>query len=63
MKIEFRTKEESNRLQEEAFLALSPHERFMEFLKLSQRIKRFKIKNGLEDDEEDNNNFVIHIKR
>lgn len=49
MKIHYRTKEESNRKQEEAFLALPPHERFLEFLKLSRRIMKFRVYRPLDE--------------
>jgi len=58
MKITFQTKEESNRLQEAEFLALSPAERFFRFLWLSRRMKQFPTKAK----EEDNGNFVIEKK-
>ncbi len=44
MEINYRNKEESNRLQEEAFLKLSPIERFYAFLQLSERMARFPVK-------------------
>ena len=40
MEICFQTKEESKKLQQEAFLKLSGEERFMHFLKLSRRINK-----------------------
>jgi hypothetical protein len=40
MHIEFRTKEEANKAQEEAFLCLSGEERMKEFFALSRRIMR-----------------------
>ncbi|WP_201739464.1 hypothetical protein [Dokdonia sinensis] len=40
MEVTFTTKEESNKLQEKAFLALSPSERFLAFLNLSIAIQR-----------------------
>jgi hypothetical protein len=40
MRIEFRTKEQAKREQEEAFLALSGEERMREFFALSRRIMR-----------------------
>ncbi|HRO74525.1 MAG TPA: hypothetical protein PLP27_00070 [Crocinitomicaceae bacterium] len=59
MKIEFRTKEESNKAQREAFLALSPHERFMQFLELSRKIQRFNTKKQRPINP---NNFIIERK-
>lgn len=41
MEIRFQTKEESNRERQEAFLKLSPGERFMTFLELSRRVMQF----------------------
>jgi len=58
MKISFQTIEESNRLQEAEFLALSPAERFFRFLWLSRRVKQFPTKAK----EEENGNFVIEKK-
>jgi len=58
MKLEFLTKEESNRQQQEEFLKLSPAERFYAFLDLSYRLKDFpqqKNKKTISD------NFVIEI--
>ncbi len=44
MQIKFQTKEESNRERQEAFLKLSPPERFYRFLWLMQRMKQFPTK-------------------
>ena len=41
MEIKFTSKEESNRLQELEFLALSPVERVLRFFQLSQQINLF----------------------
>lgn len=57
MEINFRTKKESNRLQEEAFLKLDPAERFFEFLKLSEALKDFPSRTTIREKK----NFVIHI--
>jgi hypothetical protein len=57
MKMFFRTKEESNKIQEEDFLKLTPVERVMSFFKLIYFFKDFpstKI--------EQNNNFIIIAK-
>lgn len=49
MDISFTTKEESKRLQKEAFLKLSPEERFKEFIQLSIFMNGFKTQKSLED--------------
>ncbi|MAN28575.1 MULTISPECIES: hypothetical protein [Mesonia] len=59
MKIEFLTKEESNRQQQEEFLKLSPAERFYAFLDLSYRLKDFPHQ---ENKKPPSDNFVIEIK-
>jgi hypothetical protein len=57
MKIAFTTKLESKHQQEEAFLALSPHERFLNFIALSKAIKKLYPS----QEETDNDNFVIDL--
>ncbi len=57
MKISFQTKEESNRLQRDAFLKLSPSERVVSFFRLMQRVKSFPTKADSND-----NNFIVNIK-
>ncbi|MCA1752052.1 MAG: hypothetical protein LC670_09735 [Flavobacteriales bacterium] len=57
MEISYRTKEESNREQEEAFLRLSPAERMMAFFELSRRIARFPVQHT--DEARRKGNFVI----
>ncbi len=57
MKITYRTKEESNRRQEEAFLRLSPAERMMAFFELSRRIARFPVQ--YTDESRQKGNFII----
>lgn len=57
MEISFTSKEESKRLQEEAFLKLSPEERFRAFIKLSIFMNGF----NTEKPEEDKGNFVIQL--
>jgi hypothetical protein len=57
MDISFTTKEESKRLQEVAFLKLSPEERVRAFIKLSIFMNGFKT----EKPKEDKGNFVIQI--
>lgn len=59
MEIRFQSKDESNRLQEEAFLALSPVERFVEFIRLSNQVLKFPTK----DQEEKTNNLILELKR
>jgi hypothetical protein len=44
MEVRFQTKEESNKLQQEAFLKLTKVERFYQFLRLSEMANRFPIK-------------------
>ena len=56
--IQFRTKEESNKAQEESFLALSPTQRFYSFIDLIQKVKRFPTKS----EPKNNDNFIIEIK-
>lgn len=58
MEINFRTKEESNRLRQEEFLKLSPEERFYAFLELSERMKDFPTKAPVKK----NDNFIIVIE-
>lgn len=58
MVINFRTKKESNRLQQEEFLNLSPAERFYAFLALSERLKDFPTNAP----EEKSDNFTIVIE-
>ncbi len=60
MEIHFRGKEESNKLQQEAFLRLSPAERFYAFLDLSERISKFPQQRP--DPDRWKGNFVIEIK-
>lgn len=59
MKIDYRTKEESNKIQETEFLALTPHERVIHFLRLSEQVSKFKTKANREKSEKDN--FIIEI--
>ena len=56
MKVFFRTKEESNKLQEEEFLKLAPVDRFYLFLALMNKLKISKSSPDLK-----NNNFKIII--
>lgn len=57
MKIQFQTKEESNKKQLEDFLKLSKAERIYSFLRLIEEVKRFPTK----EKEKENSNFVIVI--
>lgn len=56
MEIRFNTKEESNLERKKAFLALSGHERFLEFLALSRRVMKFKTQ---QPTEKESDNFII----
>jgi len=60
MEINYRNKDESNRLQKEAFLRLSPAERFYAFLALSERMSQFPVKER--HTKCVNNNFQIVIE-
>ena len=57
MKITYTTKEESNQLQQQEFLAFSPVERFYRFLILMEKSKWLNNKK-----QESNNNFQIVIE-
>ena len=59
MEIRFQTKEESNRQQQEDFLKLSKIERIYSFLRLSERISKFPVKNKVDKNKD---NFLIVIK-
>lgn len=59
MEINFQSKEESNRKQAEAFLALSPIDRFVEFMKLSNQVLKFPKKAGAEK----TTNLVLELKK
>ncbi|WP_417939079.1 hypothetical protein [Flavobacterium sp. RS13.1] len=59
MEIRFQTKEESNKQQQEDFLKLSKVERIYSFLRMSERISRFPVKNRVDKNKD---NFVIIIK-
>ncbi|RDY57882.1 hypothetical protein [Flagellimonas nanhaiensis] len=60
MKIDFRTKKESNSIQEKDFLALLPADRFYRFLEMAERLKNFPVKESKVSKTE--NSFVIEIK-
>ena len=59
MEIRFQTKEESNKQQQEDFLKLSKIERVYSFLRLSERISKFPVKNKVDKNKD---NFLIVIK-
>lgn len=56
MEIRFLTKEESNKLRQEAFVKLSPAERLMSFFELSRRVLKFPTKTNADSNR---NNFVL----
>jgi len=58
MEIRFTTKEESKKLREAEFLALSGAERVLTFFKLSYEMRHFHSK----DSSEKKDNFIIEIK-
>lgn len=57
MKMFFRTKEESNKIQEEDFLKFTPSERVLSFFSLIYYFKNFPTTRTVK-----NKNFVILIK-
>lgn len=59
MEIRLQTKEESNKQQREDFLKLSKIERVYSFLRLSERISKFPVKNKVDKNKD---NFLIVIK-
>lgn len=59
MEIRLQTKEESNKQQREDFLKLSKIERVYSFLRLSERISKFPVKNKVDKNKD---NFLIAIK-
>lgn len=60
MEVTFQTKEESNKLQQEAFLKLSGTERVLHFFKLSSRINQLPVKH--KKDTSANFEIVIQLK-
>jgi hypothetical protein len=57
VEIKFTTKEQSNFEQEQAFLKLSPHERFVAFIRLSNQILKLpRLKS-----KDKKNNFVLSL--
>ncbi len=59
MEINYRSKEESKRIQQEEFLRLSGAERFYAFLALSERMSKFPVKKP--DTDRWSKNFQIVI--
>jgi len=59
MEIRFQTKEESNRLQEKEFLALSPSERVAQFFALSRYMLKFPTKHP----KKPSSNFIISFEK
>ena len=59
MKIQFNTKSESKRQQQEAFLKLSPGERVLKFFELMTEMQKFPTQKI----DQENDNFVIYKKK
>jgi hypothetical protein len=57
VEIRFITKEQSNYEQEQSFLKLSPHERFVAFIRLSNQILKLPTRKL----KEKKNNFVLSL--
>ncbi|MEM6738333.1 MAG: hypothetical protein AAF620_19920 [Bacteroidota bacterium] len=57
MIVEFRTKDQSNKIQEEDFLSLSPADRIYFFLNLMMKSKKLPSK----DDPTKKDNFIIEL--
>lgn len=62
MEIKFQSKEESNRINREAFLNLPPAKRVRSFIRMMQQMKSFKIKEEDTWKQRKKNNFIIIIK-
>jgi hypothetical protein len=58
MKIQFQTKEESNKKQQEEFLKLSGMERIYSFLNLAYRLNQYPTKNKIDKSK----NFILTLK-
>lgn len=58
MKIQFQTKEESNKRQREEFLKLSGMERIYSFLNLAYRVNQYPTKNKIDKSK----NFILTLK-
>jgi hypothetical protein len=61
MELRYLTKEESNQIREEEFLALPPAERFFAFLELSRRINRL-FPSQVTFEERTKGNFILKRK-
>jgi hypothetical protein len=59
MKITFQTKDESNKKQLDDFLKLSKSDRIYSFIRLSESISKFPVKNKVDKNKD---NFIIYIK-
>ncbi|TNF39680.1 MAG: hypothetical protein EP311_10340 [Cytophagales bacterium] len=62
MEIRYLTKDESNKIREEEFLALKPEERLMAFLELSRRVNRL-FPSKLTFEERTKGNFILKRKK
>jgi hypothetical protein len=62
MQIRYLTKEESNKIREDEFLALKPEERFLAFLELSRRINRL-FPSKVTFEERTKGNFILERKK
>lgn len=62
MELRYLTKDESNRIREEEFLALIPAERFLAFLELSRRINRI-FPSKITFEERTKGNFILKRKQ
>ncbi len=62
MEIRFLTKEESNKIRQEEFLALSPADRFFAFLELSRRINQL-FPSQISFEERTKGNFILDRKK
>lgn len=62
MEMLFLTKDESNKLREEEFLALSPSERFYSFLELSRRVNAL-FPSKITFEERTKGNFILERKK
>jgi hypothetical protein len=62
MEIRYLTKEESNKIRQEEFLALSPSERILAFLELSRRINQL-FPSKISFEERTRGNFILERKK
>jgi len=58
MEIRYLTKEESNKIQRDDFLKLTPVERFFSFLDLMNKLRKYPMNNKITKKK----NFLIEIK-